>query len=213
MPARNRVPHGFTLLELLIAVAILSLIAVGAYTLLSDTVRVRERGQVHQQQLRDLQKAMMLIQRDLQQATPRAIRDEYGDVQPALYLPQQNVLEFSRRGWRNPLQQTRSELVRLRYRAEGGELLRERWDVLDRARLTQPERIVLLDNISEFSVQVVAEGSRSDSWPRLSQASEDRKTAGMPQAVEVAFRHETFGLIRRIILLPNGELHANAPKG
>lgn len=213
MPALSSGPRGFTLLELLIAVAILSLIAVGAYTLLSDTVRVRERGQVHQQQLRDLQKAMMILQRDLQQATPRAIRDEYGDVQPALYLPQQNVLEFSRRGWRNPLQQTRSELVRLRYRAEGGELLRERWEVLDRARVTQPQKIVLLDNISDFSVQVVAEGSLSDSWPRLSQAGEDRKTTDMPQAVEVAFRHPTFGLIRRIILLPNGEPRANASRG
>lgn len=205
MRASNRRHHGFTLLELLIAVAILSLIAVGAYKLLSDTVMVRERGQAHQQQLRDLQKAMMLIQRDLQQATQRAVRDEYGDLQPPLYLPQQNVLEFSRRGWRNPMQQTRSEIVRLRYRVEGGELLRERWDVLDRLRQTQPGKIVLLEKVSDFSIQVVADGSRSDSWPRLAQTGTDRGKVPMPQAVEVSFRHPSFGLIRRIILLPQGE--------
>jgi general secretion pathway protein J len=206
MRASNRRHHGFTLLELLIAVAILSLIAVGAYKLLSDTVMVRERGQAHQQQLRDLQKAMMLIQRDLQQATQRAVRDEFGDLQPPLYLPQQNVLEFSRRGWRNPMQQTRSEIVRLRYRVEGGELLRERWDVLDRSRQTQPGKIVLLEKVSDFSIQVVADGSRSDSWPRLAQTGTDRGKVPMPQAVEVSFRHPSFGLIRRIILLPQGEL-------
>lgn len=205
MRASNRRHHGFTLLELLIAVAILSLIAVGAYKLLSDTVMVRERGQAHQQQLRDLQKAMMLIQRDLQQATQRAVRDEFGDLQPPLYLPQQNVLEFSRRGWRNPMHQTRSEIVRLRYRVEGGELLRERWDVLDRSRQTQPGKIVLLEKVSDFSIQVVADGSRSDSWPRLAQTGTDRGKVPMPQAVEVSFRHPSFGLIRRIILLPQGE--------
>lgn len=205
--------RGFTLLELLIAVAILSLIAVGAYKLLSDTVMVRERGQAHQQQLRDLQKAMMLIQRDLQQATPRAVRDEFGDLQPAVYLPQQNVLEFSRRGWRNPLQQTRSEIVRLRYRVEAGDLLRERWEVLDRSRQTQPEKIVLLEKITDFSLQVVADGSRSDTWPRLNQTSTDRSKLPLPQAVEMTFRHPSFGLIRRIILLPQGEPSANASQG
>ena len=30
-------------------------------------------------------------------------RDEFGDVQPAFYLPQPNVMEFTRRGWRNPV--------------------------------------------------------------------------------------------------------------
>lgn len=202
--------HGFTLLELLVAVAILSLISMGAYKLLSDTIMIRERGQVQQRQLRDLQKAMMLIQRDLQQATPRAIRDEFGDVQPAVYLPQPNVLEFSRRGWRNPLQQVRSEIVRLRYRLEGGELLRERWEVLDRSRQTQPERIVLLEKVTDFSIQVVSQGNRSDSWPPLSQSGADRSKVAMPQAVELTFRHPAFGLVKRIMLLPQGEPDASA---
>lgn len=206
--------HGFTLLELMIAVAILSLISMGAYKLLSDTIMVREKGQIQQSQLRDLQKAMMLIQRDLQQATHRAVRDEFGDVQPAVYLPQANVLEFSRRGWRNPLRQSRSEIVRLRYRVVSGELLRERWNVLDRSRQTQPEKIVLLDKITDFSIQVVADGNRTENWPPLNQSSgDDRGKIAMPQAVELTFRHPTFGLIKRILLLPQGEPNASTSQG
>lgn len=213
MQTRNPLPRGFTLLELLIAVAILSLIAVGAYKLLSDTVKVRERGQIQQQQLRDLQKAMMLVQRDLLQVTARPVRDEFGDVQPALYMPQKNVLEFSRRGWRNPLQQRRSEIVRLRYRLEAGQLVRERWEVLDRSRQTQPEKIVLLEKVTDLSIEVVADGNRSDSWPPLDQSgSADRSKVALPQAVEIAFRHPVFGLIRRIILLPQGAPDATAPQ-
>jgi general secretion pathway protein J len=206
--------QGFTLLELMIAVAILSLISMGAYKLLSDTVMVREKGQIQQSQLRDLQKAMMLIQRDLQQATHRSVRDEFGDVQPAVYLPQANVLEFSRRGWRNPLRQSRSEIVRIRYRVVSGELLRERWNVLDRSRQTQPEKIVLLDNIADFSIQVVADGNRTENWPPLNQSSgDDRGKIAMPQAVELTFRHPTFGLIKRVLLLPQGEPNASTSQG
>lgn len=213
MQTRNSRSDGFTLLELLVAVAILALIAVGAYRLLSDTVMVREQGQKQQQQLRDLQKALTVMQRDLQQVVPRAIRDEFGDIQPAFYLPQQNVLEFSRGGWRNPLQQTRSDLVRLRYRVESGELLRERWDVLDRARQTQPQTIVLLEGISEFSVRVIADGGRAESWPPLTQPGSDRRTVPLPQAIEISFRHPAWGKIERIILLPQGEDNAAPSQG
>jgi len=213
MQTRNSRPDGFTLLELLVAVAILALIAVGAYRLLSDTVMVREQGQKQQQQLRDLQKALTVLQRDLQQVVPRVVRDEFGDIQPALYLPQQNVLEFSRGGWRNPLQQTRSDLVRLRYRVENGELLRERWDVMDRARQTQPQKIVLLEGVSEFSVRVIADGSRAESWPPLTQSGSDRRKVPLPQAIEVGFRHPTWGKIERIILLPQGEDNAAPSQG
>lgn len=208
MQINNSRANGFTLLELLVAVAILALIAVGAYRLLSGTVMVREQGQKHQQELRDLQKALTLFQRDLQQTAPRPIRDEFGDIQPAMYLPQKNVLEFTRAGWRNPLRQTRSDRVRLRYRVENKELLRERWDVLDRARQTQPQKTVLLEDVSEFSVQVIADGSRADSWPPLSQTSTDRGQVPLPQAVEISFRHPAWGRIQRIILLPQGEAHA-----
>lgn len=204
----NSRPNGFTLLELLVAVAILALIAVGAYRLLSDTVMVREQGQKHQQALRDLQKALTVLQRDLQQTAPRPVRDEFGDIQPALYLPQSNVLEFTRGGWRNPLQQARSDRVRLRYRVENGELLRERWDVLDRARQTQPQKTVLLEGVSEFSVRVFADGNRAESWPPLTKNTTDRSKVPLPQAVEMSFRHPTWGNIQRIIPLPQGDENA-----
>lgn len=213
MQASNSRTGGFTLLELLVAVAILALIAVGAYRLLSDTIKVREQGQKQEQQLRDLQKALTLMQRDLQQVAPRAIRDEFGDKQPAFYLPQKNVLEFSRGGWRNPLQEARSNLVRIRYRLEDGKLLRERWNVLDRADQTPPQKIVLLEGVTDFSVQAVANGNRTDTWPPLTQSGGSRQSVPSPQAVEFSFSLPAWGLIKRIILLPPGEENAAPAQG
>lgn len=201
--------QGFTLLEVLVAIAILALIAVGSYQLLAGTVQTRDRGMAHEKGLQDLQKAEMILQRDLLQTVARPVRDEFGDVQPGFYLPQDNVMEFTRLGWRNPLQETRSDLVRLRYRVENGKLIRERWTVLDRARASVPEKIVLLDKIDDFHIQVFAGGNWGTSWPLLAQNQKDRKTIPLPEAVEIRFTREPWGEIRRVIPLPENDANAS----
>lgn len=208
MPPRRPRPEGFTLLELLVAVAIMALLAVGAYRLLTDTVSTRDRGLAHEQGLADLQRADMILQRDLMQVSARGIRDEFGDFQPAFYIPTDNVMEFTRAGWRNPLQEARSDLVRVRYRVANGQLLREYWHVLDRDRTSLPQRTVLLDKVSGFSVRVFsggAAGSWSNAWPALSDAQKDRRTLPLPTAVEVRFSQEPWGEIRRVFLLPEND--------
>lgn len=203
MPRRRPEPaRGFTLLELLVAVAILALVAVGSYRLLFATIATRERGMAHEQGLQQLQRAEMLIQRDLLQIAARPIRDEFGDGQPAFLLTDNAGMEFTRRGWRNPLQEPRSELVRLRYRVENGQLLREHWPVLDRARSSTPVKIVLLDGVSDFHLQVYAGKAWSPSWPPLGQSLRDPATLPLPEAVEIRFSSSPWGEIRRVIALP-----------
>jgi general secretion pathway protein J len=203
-----RKARGFTLLELLVAVAILALVAVGSYRLLFDTIATRDQGIAHEKGLRDLQRAGMILQRDLLQAAMRPIRDEFGDVQPALVLAGEKGLEFTRRGWRNPLQQSRSELVRVRYRVVNGQLVREHWTVLDRARTSAPVQTVLLDDIRDFRVQAYAGGNWTQTWPLLSQSQRDPRTQPLPEAVEVRFTREPLGEIRRVILLPETTVDA-----
>ncbi|MDP2227622.1 MAG: type II secretion system minor pseudopilin GspJ [Moraxellaceae bacterium] len=207
--ACRRATSGFTLLELLVAVAILALLATGAYKLLTSTLAVRETTQQHQQQRLALQKAFNLIQRDFQQAVQRPVRDEYGDAQPALYLPQANVVEFTRTGWRNPMGETRSEMVRLRYRVENGELIRERWDMLDRVRTAAPQRLVLLDNVSDFRLRIYSGGGWSSEWPLLTANATERSNTPIPEGVEMEFRLEGKGMLRRLIRLPEGEASAS----
>lgn len=208
LPDRSR---GFTLLELLVAVAILALVAVSAYRLLASTVTTRDQGLRHEKMLRDLQKAEITLQRDLLQVLARPIRDEFGDVQPAFYLPQENAMEFTRRGWRNPLQEARSDMVRVRYRVESGQLLRERWNVLDRARMSTPEQIVLLDDVEDFQVRVFADGKEETAWPVLAQSQKDKGALPLPQAVEVRFTLKDVGDIRRLVLLPENDGNITEP--
>jgi len=209
MLQRHPRPEGFTLLELLVAVAILALIAVAAFRLVSDTVMVRDRGLQHEQALQNLQKAEMIMQRDLLQTASRSVRDEFGDDQPAFYFPKENIMEFTRRGWRNPLQETRSDMIRVRYHVENEQLVREHWQVLDRVRLSTPEKIVLLDKVSDFHIQAFANGSWNTAWPSLAQSQKDRKTVPLPDAVEIRFSLQPWGEIRRVIPLSENDNNVN----
>ncbi|MDI1303058.1 MAG: type II secretion system minor pseudopilin GspJ [bacterium] len=209
MPQQHPRPEGFTLLELLVAIAILALIAVASFRLVSDTVMVRDRGLQHEQALQSLQKAEMIMQRDLVQAASRSVRDEFGDDQPALYFPKENTMELTRRGWRNPLQEVRSDMIRVRYRVENEQLIREHWQVLDRARLSAPVKIVLLDKVSDFHLQAFANGSWSTTWPTLAQSQKDRKVLPLPEAVEIRFSLQPWGEIRRVIPLPETDSNVN----
>lgn len=208
MPALPRPERGFTLLELLVAIAILALVAVGSYRLLVDTIATRDQGLARERALRELQRADMILQRDLLQLAPRAIRDEFGDVQPAFLLTPEGAMEFTRRGWRNPLQAARSDLVRVRYRVDQGRLLREHWATLDRARAAAPEKTVLLEGVTDFHLQVFANGSWIPDWPPLTDTRRDPKTLPLPEAVEVRFSQPPWGDIRRVILLPENPADA-----
>lgn len=204
-------PLGFTLLELLVAIAILSLVAVGSYRMLFDTIATRDQAMLRERGLRDLQRAQMLLQRDLLQVVQRPIRDEFGDLQPAFLIPRENSLEFTRLGWRNPLQQARSDLVRVRYQVSNGRLLREHWPVLDRVRDSTPVQTVLLEKVSDFHVRARSGGNWAPAWPLLGDGQRRPDAQPLPEAVELTFTLAPWGEIRRVIILPEGSADATPP--
>ncbi|MCQ8131101.1 PulJ/GspJ family protein, partial [Methylomonas rivi] len=62
---------GFTLLELLVAMAIFAIMAVMAYGGLKTVIDTRRATQAKAAQLRQLQQALYLLNEDLQQAVSR----------------------------------------------------------------------------------------------------------------------------------------------
>lgn len=206
-----RSPKGFTLLELLVAVAILAVIGIASYRLLDSTITTRDTAARHDATLLALQKAMQIMQRDIEQATARPVRDEFGDTRPALYMPQENVLELTRLGWRNPLGEPRAELIRVRYVVEEGRLRRYYWNVLDRAQDSQAQFVTLLDKVDDFHISVLSpQGSWTSTWPSLDRDRADPASLPMPRAVDISFAVPPFGELRRLFRVPeNGHVDGN----
>lgn len=194
--------RGFTLLELLVAVAIFALLGVGSYRLLASTISTRDAARTHDLALMQLQRTFTVINRDLAQATARPIRDQYGDTVPALQLKDNN-LELTRAGVPNPLKQVRSDLQRVSYQLNNkGELIRSSWQQLDRDRGVNPQQTILLTKIKTMTLKAYnPTGSASPEWP-VAQNYNKPPVDTLPRSVEIVLNVEPWGEVRRIFALP-----------
>ena len=83
------------------------------------------------------------------------MRDEYGEVLPTIDFENEDyIIEFTRRGWRNPAGRQRSRLQRVAYSLDFEEetLTRHFWKVLDRAEDSEPISQLLLEGVTDFRV-------------------------------------------------------------
>ena len=196
--------RGFTLLEVLIAIAIFALLAMATYRML-DSVLQTDRGQRQQEQrLRELTRAMAAFERDLLQVRTRPIRDPLGDPLASLYgdSGKDTRLEFTRSGWRNPLGQQRATLQRVRWQLAGERWQRAYWPVLDQGQDSQPRVQQALDGVKRYELRFLdLEGRWLQSWPPANSRSEEGLTQ-LPKAVELIIEHRYYGELRRVWRLP-----------
>ena len=207
---------GFTLIEVLIAMAITGVIALLAYSSLNtvitsvDAVR-REASQTHQ-----LNRAFQVLSRDLRQVVERSIRDEFDGLESALEggpLARQ-TLAFTRAGWHNTVDLPRSTLQRVAYYLEDEQLIRASWAVLDRAGSAEPREVTLLRDVEAFDVQFLQDVGQlridrgieldrrlgADNW--IADVSQPGSVIGLPAALVIRLELEGWGEVERLYVLP-----------
>lgn len=123
---------GFTLLEMVIAIALSALVAALAYQSFDGASRNAERTSEVLSSINKLDKAWQLIGQDMRNIVP---------LNPTIPSPQlkfeaaslkttgkdsfQVIMIFARRGWVNPLGRLRSDLQQVNYRIAEGKLWRD----------------------------------------------------------------------------------------
>ena len=208
---------GFTLVEVLIALAITAFVSAIAYTSFSTVMSGVESSQATAERVYQVNRAWMMISRDLEQFIARPVRDEFGELEPAMQggIAARFALSFTRGGWHNPVGHARSELQRVNYRMEDETLWRDSYPVLDRAGETITQEVALLDGVEELrvlflentdGVDTVGSSSELDSrnWPEswVIDTSQPGSVLNPPLAVELILRLSDWGEMRRIYALP-----------
>ncbi len=193
---------GFTLLEVLIAVAIFAVLSALAYGGLSSVLNTSMKTRQANEALQSLQLAMSLIQQDMIQIANRPITDEFGQPVPALKSGSEfeRIIEFTRRGWRNPAGTKRSTLQRVAYQLNENTLERIYWRHLDRAPNPDMVRLPLLKKVKSLSFRYLDQaGAWRGEWPPLT--AEPGVPAGLPRAIEMKLDTEQWGEITRLFAL------------
>ena len=181
--------QGFTLLEILIAVAIFALVSSATFSMLQQTIKSGERFDNKAAYLVELQRAHRLLQQDFSQVVPRTVRDEFGDVLPAVMSEDVSwgtAVELTRTGRPNPLNKPRSQLLRLRYLFDGEHLIRRTWKSLDRAPGAEYQDQIVLSDVTKWQIRFLSDKQWLESWPSDEEGSE----SDLPSAFEILLEVE-----------------------
>lgn len=164
--------QGFTLLELLIAMAIFAVLAVAGWQVFDGLNRAKERAQYHADQLSALQYAYLQIQQDMGQIVayqdPDSIVVTTDNMPPAssqstaqdkpssvseiestpIFTLNQNEISFVRFADPDPRYQSSPALIRVVYVFEGEALIRKQF-----TDMTQGKQAISLDSVLIEDIQ------------------------------------------------------------
>ena len=195
---------GFTLLELLMAMAVFAVMSAMAYGGLASILSMRQTLERQADDLSALQMTFNRLETDLEQAVMRAHRNESTRGNPAFSGGEglDFLLEFTRSGWSNPRRIARSALQRVAYRWQDRTLERYYWSTLDGMSQETPQSSRLLEHVLAIEIRFLDNNQRWQSfWPPdlgAGLSASGLVQAPLPRAVEIIIEKQGWGRMRRL---------------
>ena len=192
--------RGFTLIEVLVAMAIFGVLTILAYSALGQTLSNADMLNERMDRLQAVQRTMRYLSNDLSNASPRPVRNELGDAyMPAVMVSASNLfaLAVTHGGWSNPAGLARSTQQRSVYLLEDGKLFRVYYTVLDATYANNAISTEILDGVESLEFRLLQDnGETTIQWPPLGGSG---SLSLRPRAVEIILTLEGEGEIRRLI--------------
>lgn len=204
--------RGFTLLEVLVAIAIFAVVSAVAYGGLMQVLQTRDRVEAERAFWRGTALMFRRMEEDFAQVQMRKVRDVDGiNMLPtfagrpldtrALAPPS---VEFTRGGVPVVGDGARSDLQRVAYRLSEGRLTRLVWPALDRTADSKPQETVLMQEVEDLEVRFYSPaGQWLDAWPPRQQVGAPA-VAQTPRGVEVTLRFKNGHAFSRVFLVGAG---------
>ena len=204
----NKQNYGFTLIEILVAMAIFTVIGLASTGVLTSVINSDQLSSERFERLEELQRAMLTMERDILQIVPRAVRIN-GDPVDTVISGGEDVFDsdadglgFVRIGWHNPqMLLPRSSLQAVGYRIQEQQLQRLYGNYVDNVIGYEPKVKVLLFGIEDFRVSFL---TKAEQLEEPEEWDEAYSSSTLPIAISITIVSKTFGEIRREFMLANG---------
>ena len=203
-PARHsmsgKISHkGFTLLEVLIAIAIFSLISLSSFTIFDSVLTGDTTAKLRSERQNELQRAFLIIERDITQIARRSIRLN-GEaplarlIQSASdsFATEEQAIAFVRHGWTNPgLLLPRSDMQAVAYRLTEETLQRLHFNFVDSVVGEEPKVRALIRDVTELTFEYYDGKKWQETWAADT----------LPLAIAIEINTKDYGAIRRQFLV------------
>jgi general secretion pathway protein J len=207
-------PRGFTLVEMLVAIAIFGIMSAIGYRALDGALTSRDRVSDEYRRWRDIARAVAQVERDMESLEPRAVREASGlegaplvGTRRALRA-EAPLLAFTRRG-EVDANDNIGPPRRTGYRITDGVLERLTWPALDQGPRTIPNASPLLVGVRRLDVQYRDSAGRwwpawpPEGVPTVEAPRSEGRAAGpasqLPIAVDVVIELAQGQRIQRVI--------------
>ena len=192
---------GFTLLEIVVAVAIFAVISSILFPALFQFLDMRERVDDKHQKITSLHKTFLFLANDLRYAVNRLSKDEYGELgKTTLLLDDDSLIEFTT-AYPDLSLDGLNVPRRVLWQLEDGVLQRVQYPVMDPDADTRKMLQSLLTNVEsiEFNVSHVEDGrdNTDNKWQEQSH---------LPDLIEIIIELENDIQYRRVFTMLRGSV-------
>lgn len=198
--SKSKHARGFTLIEIVVAVAIFAVIASIIFPAMLEFLDIRERINEKHQQVVGMQKTFLFLANDLRYAANRLSKDEYGDRGKTTFTLNDDVLLDFTASYPDLSIAGLSVPRRVYWQLEDGQLQRVQYPVMDPdgdSRKIVQNLLAGVDDV-EIEVSFIEDGrdNTDDKWSELTR---------LPDLIEISIEMQNRQTFRRLLTMQGGD--------
>lgn len=187
--------QGFTLLEVLIAIAIFSVISMASFSIFQTVLNSDTATQERTDRINELQRGFLIIERDMLQIARRSVRlngeaplEGFLHTNNESFSSSEQAIAFVRHGWTNPgLLLPRSDMQSVAYQLNENVLERLHFNFVDAVLGEEPKIRPLISKVEKLDFEFY-DGKK---WQKTLQENT------LPIAIAIELDTSDYGIIRR----------------
>jgi general secretion pathway protein J len=204
MPKRSQ---GFTLLEVLIAIAIFSVISMASFSIFETVINSDTATKARTDRINELQRGFLIIERDMLQIARRSVRlngeaplSDFLHTDNDSFTNSEQAIAFVRHGWTNPgLLLPRSDMQSVAYQLNENTVERVHFNFVDAVLGEVPKVRPLISQVEKLNFEFY-DGKK---WQETLQENT------LPMAIAIEIDTTDQGIIRRQFIVAGDNLQDN----